>query len=237
MALTTNLVAYWKFDENTGTSAADATGNGNTGTLVGSPSWVAGKINSAVSYNGTSQYTQTGSGSSYAGLFPSAISMCAWVSYPNFSNYQRTLTLETNSTDYNVWLQANKTSATVQFGAGGSSYKTGTTALSTNTWYFICGVTDYTQAGTHIYVNGVDDGGTFTGTPSYNATNAYLDVGALLSTGTRYYGAATIDEVGVWSRALTSTEVTQLYNSGAGLQYPFVASTSNAPFFLRMVTQ
>jgi hypothetical protein len=30
-----------------------------------------------------------------------------------------------------------------------------------------------------------------------------------------------IDEVGIWSRVLTSTEVTQLYNGGAGLQYPF----------------
>lgn len=34
-----------------------------------------------------------------------------------------------------------------------------------------------------------------------------------------------IDEVGIWTRALSSTEITTLYNSGAGLQYPF-SSTS-----------
>lgn len=35
-----------------------------------------------------------------------------------------------------------------------------------------------------------------------------------------------IDEVGIWSRAIDSTEVTSLYNGGAGLQYPF--TTDNA---------
>ncbi len=30
-----------------------------------------------------------------------------------------------------------------------------------------------------------------------------------------------VDEVGLWSRALTIAEVTALYNAGAGLAYPF----------------
>ena len=29
-----------------------------------------------------------------------------------------------------------------------------------------------------------------------------------------------MDEVGVWSRALSSSEIAQLYNSGSGLSYP-----------------
>jgi hypothetical protein len=41
-----------------------------------------------------------------------------------------------------------------------------------------------------------------------------------------------IDEIGVWSRALTSGEVTQLYNSGAGLQYPFTSNNTSAFFNL-----
>ena len=54
MALTTNLEAYWKFDENTGTTAADATGNGNTATFAGSgASWDTGLINSGVNGGGT----------------------------------------------------------------------------------------------------------------------------------------------------------------------------------------
>ncbi|MCF7796925.1 MAG: FG-GAP-like repeat-containing protein [Lentisphaeria bacterium] len=35
-----NLVAYWRFDENSGTTAGDATGHSYTGTLVNAPTWV-----------------------------------------------------------------------------------------------------------------------------------------------------------------------------------------------------
>lgn len=40
----TNTVAYWKCDEGTGTTAHDSSGNGNDGTLQGSPvpAWVSG---------------------------------------------------------------------------------------------------------------------------------------------------------------------------------------------------
>lgn len=35
----TGLVAFWKFNEGSGTTTADATGNGNTATFVNSPTW------------------------------------------------------------------------------------------------------------------------------------------------------------------------------------------------------
>jgi len=39
-SLGTDLIAHWKFDEGTGITTADSSGNGNTGTLVNSPTWV-----------------------------------------------------------------------------------------------------------------------------------------------------------------------------------------------------
>src|SRR4051812_49333464 len=54
--ITSNLEAWWKCNEGTGTTAADATGNGHTGTLNGTAGWlVPGKIGAAAcSYPGTS---------------------------------------------------------------------------------------------------------------------------------------------------------------------------------------
>ncbi len=40
------LVAGWHFDENTGSLAADYSDNGNTGTLMNSPTWTAGTVSS-----------------------------------------------------------------------------------------------------------------------------------------------------------------------------------------------
>jgi len=50
-----SLVAHWKLDEGSGTAASDSSGNGNDGTLNG-PTWVAGRVGSALSFDGTSDY-------------------------------------------------------------------------------------------------------------------------------------------------------------------------------------
>ena len=42
--ITNNLVALWHLDERTGVTTADSSGNGNTGTLVNTPSWVDGIV-------------------------------------------------------------------------------------------------------------------------------------------------------------------------------------------------
>ncbi|HZI33292.1 MAG TPA: RICIN domain-containing protein, partial [Candidatus Binatia bacterium] len=56
-------LACLKFDESSGTSAADATGHGWTGTLVNGPTWVAGHTGNAVSLNsGANNYVSLPSG-------------------------------------------------------------------------------------------------------------------------------------------------------------------------------
>lgn len=79
---------------------------------------------------------------------------------------------------------------------------------------------------------------------STTAVTVYLDGTAVMSgvaqgsatgsqnalyfgTGKNFGGSANnyYDEIGLWSRALSGSEITQLYNSGAGLQYPFTSNT------------
>ncbi len=47
---------YWKFDDGSGTTAADSSGNGHPGTLVNSPTWTTGELGGGIALNGTSQY-------------------------------------------------------------------------------------------------------------------------------------------------------------------------------------
>lgn len=46
-------IAWWKFDDGSGTSAVDASGNGHTGTLQNGPSWTTGQIGGAVNFDQT----------------------------------------------------------------------------------------------------------------------------------------------------------------------------------------
>jgi hypothetical protein len=48
-----DLVAHWAFDEGSGTTAFDSSGNGNNGTLQGDLKWITGKIGGALEFNGT----------------------------------------------------------------------------------------------------------------------------------------------------------------------------------------
>lgn len=49
------LAGAWAFDEPSGNTATDSSGNSNTGTLVNSPTRVAGRYGSAIQLNGTNQ--------------------------------------------------------------------------------------------------------------------------------------------------------------------------------------
>jgi hypothetical protein len=47
-----DLLGWWKFDDGTGTIAVDSSGNGNDGTFVQDPEWVAGKFGSGLLFDG-----------------------------------------------------------------------------------------------------------------------------------------------------------------------------------------
>ena len=76
---TTNLAAWWKFDDGSGTTASDATGNGHTGTLVNGPTWsTAGESGGAIQFNGTNQYVDIPKSQSPV-LGSGAFTISAWV--------------------------------------------------------------------------------------------------------------------------------------------------------------
>jgi hypothetical protein len=51
------LVASYGFEDGSGTSATDSSGNSNTGTLTNGPTWITtGRYGKALSFNGTNQY-------------------------------------------------------------------------------------------------------------------------------------------------------------------------------------
>ena len=51
IAPTSGLVGYWKFDENSGTTAADSSGNNNSGTLASGATWARSVEHSRLANN------------------------------------------------------------------------------------------------------------------------------------------------------------------------------------------
>ena len=56
-----SLIGWWKLDETSGTVAHDASGRGKDGTLQGEPTWVPGRIDGALLFDGEDDYVEIGS--------------------------------------------------------------------------------------------------------------------------------------------------------------------------------
>jgi hypothetical protein len=71
-----------------------------------------------------------------------------------------------------------------------------------------------------IYVNGNQEVGVTLAVTAFPDNTSPFSIGTWPGIGGQNF-LGEIDEVGIWSRALTSGEISDLYNSGSGLSYPF----------------
>jgi hypothetical protein len=94
--------------------------------------------------------------------------------------------------------------------------------LLTNTWYHVVAVRKMGQIH-KLYINGVDQSATQTegnvnNVAGYTA-NQPMSLGGLSDI--NLPALCDLDGVNMWTKTLTQAEITELYNSGAGKQYPF----------------
>jgi hypothetical protein len=141
---------YWRFDEGSGTTAADASGNGNTGTFQGGVTWITdGRFGSAVRINGTDGVVVVPNA---PGLNPTtAISITAWINAESWDGGNRRI-LEKGDNDNQY--RFTEENGVLKFQLVGLSNDTLTTDLpSTGVWHHLAGTYDGTTM--KIYVDGV----------------------------------------------------------------------------------
>jgi hypothetical protein len=233
MALSDNIVSYWKLDESSG-NIADATGGGWTGTNVNTVTFSSGKINNGANFASASSQQFTVS-SSFTDLNSNtAFSFSYWMKRTDTSN--QFIGTRCNGSAHAQWnIYVNNGGAgtpNVAFEISpinNSSNQLACAATFANlqdgNWHHVVITYDGSRStsGVTIYIDGSSRTVTsITNTLSTNApTGSSMAIGSRTSTFGSYYDGS-LDEFGIWSRALTSGEVTSLYNSGAGVQYPFL---------------
>src|SRR5262249_26457463 len=134
--LAATLVAAYGFNEGAGTTVADASGTGNTGTVASTTWSTAGKYGGALSVNGTSSIVNVPNSAS---LNPTAgLTLEAWVNPSAVSSKWRDVIYKGDDI---YFLEATSDRSSVPAGGakiGGSNLETnGTAALTVNTWAYL----------------------------------------------------------------------------------------------------
>ncbi|MEK6863619.1 MAG: LamG domain-containing protein, partial [Nanoarchaeota archaeon] len=221
-ALSDGLVGYWTFDgpHTSWTSATagttkDLTSNGNTGTMTNmsqSTSPVIGKIGQGLKFDGTNSFVNTNSGTGIIDAQQS-VTISAWV-YPTSAGSYPGIVVKSSAwaevtAKYALELYSNTLRPKVYMGGTGT---TEASAIPLNKWTHI--VFTNGPGGYVIYENGASNvnGGAL---PAPTTSSDSWKIGAWVTSGGSGFFPGRIDDVRIYNRALSASEVNQLYKFGA----------------------
>ena len=221
MALIDNLVSYWKLDEASG-NAADSVGS-NTLTNVNSVTYTTGKINNGAltARTGSKYFSITDTSQSGLDFGTGDFTFNIWIKPSSIGAGDGFFSKGAGGGNSQYWMRFNNNTGNVltfltSQGAGETIVSTSAAGITTGNWYMLT----FKRSGTTLSIK-VNAGTAVTATGTVrncDNTSAFL-LGA--GPGNIPFDGI-LDEVGVWSRATTDAEDTQLYNAGAGFTYPFV---------------
>ncbi|MBI2417393.1 MAG: VCBS repeat-containing protein [Ignavibacteriales bacterium] len=126
------LVGYWKFDEGSGNTSADASGHGNTATLINSPTWSSSAAPLRI--------TQTGNIA-----FNNSTGTQAGVSWTSGNGNYRAVFVRSGTTGSVAPVNGTTYSANATFGSGSQ--------VGTSGWYCV-----YNGAGSSVTITGLTSG-------------------------------------------------------------------------------
>jgi len=210
---TGRMLGWWRFDERTGTTAADASGNGHTGNLTGTPQWrpTAGVAGGALQLNHSSVTIEQEAPFAVT----EAMTIALWTRVDKLDRWWQALLTKGDST-WRLHRAGNRN--TVEFHCDGPRSGQGTwikleghQGIDDGQWHHIIATYDGSQA--TLYIDGVVNA-------SCQAwgrirTNDYpVCIGDNAERPGRYWNGW-IDDVRVYSYALSEAEIANLYESAA----------------------
>ncbi|MEY9965362.1 alpha-L-arabinofuranosidase [Streptacidiphilus sp. MAP12-16] len=214
------LAGHWALDEGSGSSAADSSGIGHTGTVGAGASWTAGQVGAhALTLNGTSSGNVDVPGPVVD--TSQSFSVSAWVKLNSTSGYQTAVSIDGANVS-GFFLQLRGDTGEFAFtrlssdstGAATSAIATAGAAPVTGTWYHLVGVDDESTGKLHLYVDGQPQtDAAYTG-GGWKATGHTLIGRGLFGGNPVDFVNGSVDDVQVYQGALTGAQA-QAINTSA----------------------
>lgn len=229
-----DLLLWLRLDETGGTLAADASGNGHTATVItgsGTPEWVTGRKGNALVIAGLTatraRRVQVPWSSSLA--VTDQLTAMAWIRLDGTAEEEehgggsQTIVGRSASTDWCLLVKHSqrRVAFTVDTGSNRTTVEGSVpgSGLAVGTWYHVAATYDGSRL--RIYLNGTQLASTACTGNLQISSNAGipLGVGAFPASASAWQDdfPGALDEVKLWKRALTASEIAAEMNAGASL--------------------
>ena len=213
-----SLIGYWELDESSGSIAADSTDCSKNGTLVNmeDSDWVAAgeKPGNALDFDGVDEYVEIAGYKGVTGSDPRTVA--AWI---KTNTTGEIITWGTNSAG-KKWIfrvrDTNGTAGAIRVEVH-SGYIVGNTDVRDGDWHHVAAVLqegDSDVSDVKLYVDGVEETvySAVIAEPINTAIGADVKIGVFSGNGGDRYFTGQIDDVRIYSRALSATEILNLAN-------------------------
>jgi hypothetical protein len=198
------LIAFWSFDEGTGTAAKDSAGK-HDGKIVNAK-WVDGKIGKALDFNGSNTYVEIPNAPDLN--LTKALSIEAWVKHRGKEITTWEAILAKGDTAYRLHMDQSDNSFGLGLTDGGFYNQPSTVVPEPDKWYFV--VATYDGKKVCMYVDGKQTSSA-TDCPASISTNEFpVYIGENNEMTGRFFNGV-IDEVKIYDRALSAEEVANQY--------------------------
>ena len=203
----TNLLAYWTFDEGTGSTAYDSSGNTNTATVVvGNGAWTTGIINGALQFD---EFTTQVTVSNAATLNPvNGITLTAWINSPDWFNSPRIIEKGASFNQYGLCI--TNTGQLQFYLSGVTNGSVVATPPSNNAWHHIAGTYDGSLIS--LYIDGQLVTQQSASGPLAITTDG-LAIGNRPGGSAQYKTDGILDDVRIYGSALPAGQIAQLYGT------------------------
>lgn len=198
-------LAYWKFDETSGTTAADSSGNGNTGTLLNGATFTTRKKNNALNCDGVNDYVKVTKNNA---MWAARFTIQAWAKFTNFNTTQAVMEAwnAVEGKGVSLFYYQPNNSFYLQVKIGGTVYEVIKSAAgySAGAWHHFSGVLDGNNT-LRFYINGSEVGNA-AASGAFQAPDSDLYIGSEPTYFIRFFNGA-IDEVKIFGYAKTASEI------------------------------
>lgn len=197
-----DVIAWWPFNGN----ASDSSGDGHNGTITGAvPSTGQnGLANNAYFFNTTSGIVTSGTIS----LAPNSFTATAWIK-ANSSGDRKIVSVDSGNTHLMQILSGGQLRTCLETGSG-TSCAAGGPDLANGAWRFVAVVGDATSVRGYVDANSTP---VYTMTTPTPAVNGAVHIGR--DPGNNYNFWGDIDDIRIYNKALSTTNIQALYDQGA----------------------